>query len=548
MHTPLMRRLARCAGTALVAAAFGALAQPRVVSQEGRHALMVDGAPFLVLGAQVHNSSNSAAALKQVWPAVRDLGANTVSVPVAWEQVEPVEGRFDFSFVDTLVKQARRERVRLVLLWFGTWKNTSAQYTPAWVKTDHRRFPRMRDPEGQPIYCLSPFGRETLAADQRAFVALMTHLKRIDARERTVIMVQVENEAGTYGVVRDFAPEAEAAFAQDVPAEVLRRQPPAPGGAPAGSWRAVYGDYADQYFHSWAIARYIGRIAAAGRAVHDVPMYVNNALRDAIKPAMPWNKDFGSGGPTHDVLGIYRAAAPAIDLVGPDLYAADSPQVSAVLDRFQRPDNPLFVSELGNAEAHARYVYAILGRGSMGVVPFGIDYFDYSNFPLGSQLTDRRMVEPFAKIYAAFAPMQRQWARWAFEGRTRGLAEGDDHAPQTLALDGWRLKASFGEWKFGEREWFPQLTEKPAHAGKAVGGAAIAQIAPDEFIVVGQYVRLRLEPAEGTPPAELLRTEQGHFLPDGRWVAERHWNGDQVDHGFNFGARPVLLKIRMARR
>lgn len=519
---------------------------PRLVSQEGRHALFVDGAPYTILGAQAHNSSNWPGALKQVWAAARDAGANTVLMPVSWEQVEPEEGRFDFSFVDTLLKEARRENLRLVLLWFGTWKNTSPQYTPAWVKTDNRRFPRMKDAQGQTIYCLSPFGSETLAADKRAFVALMSHLRRIDGGRHTVIMVQVQNEVGTYGLARDHGAAAEAAFAADVPDAVLRRQPPVAGGAARGPWRAVYREYADQYFHAWAISRYIGEIAAAGRAVHDVPMYVNNALRDPLEPMAPWKNNFASGGPTHDVIGIYQAMAPAAAMVGADIYFPESAKVNAVLAQFQRPDNPLWVPELGNAEAYARYLYPILGRGAIGVAPFGIDYFDYSNYPLGSTLTDQRMVAPFAKVYAAFAPMQRLWARWAFEGRTRGVAQGDDHAPQTLALQGWNARVTFGEWSFGEKSWFPNA-EPPPHAARAAGGLAIAQTGADEFVVVGHLARLRLEPADGAGNAQLLSAEQGRFDADGRWVAERRWNGDQVDHGFNFREQPVVLKVRMGR-
>ncbi len=544
-------RAARIAAAALALCGTGAwpAEAPRVVERDGRHALQVDGAPFLVLGAQVHNSSNAPAALRQVWPAVRDLGANTVSVPVAWEQVEAVEGRFDFSFVDTLLREARQRRLRLVLLWFGTWKNTSPQYAPAWVKLDSRRFPRMLDADGKPGYGFSPFGEQTLAADRRAFVALMSHLKKVDATQHTVILVQVQNEAGTYGLVRDFGPAAQAAFEREVPAEVLARQKPSAGGAPAGSWRAVYGDYADQYFHAWAIARYIEQIARAGRAVHDLPLYVNNALRNPLQmPPPPWKNDFASGGPTHDVIGIYKATAPSVAIIGPDIYNAESAQVDANLRLFQRPDNPLFVPELGNAESFARHVWAILGRGSLGVVPFGIDYFDYSNFPLGSRLTDRRMVEPFAKVYAAFAPIQREWARWAFEGRTYGASQPDDHAERTLQMKGWQARIAWGEWQFGEKSWFPPDTDRPPHATRPTGGVAIAQTGDDEFLLVGQQARVRFEALEAGGPATMfVRVEQGRFGRDGRWQAQRRWNGDQVDYGLNLPADPVLLKVTMGR-
>jgi len=551
----------RTLGLLLSCLAFGAQAAapadlPRLVQQDGRHALMVDGAPFLVLGGQAHNSSNYPAALPKVWAALKDAHANTLEIPVAWEQIEPKEGQFDFGYVDTLVAQARENGMRLVLLWFGTWKNTSPGYTPEWVRFDNRRFPRMLDKDGKTSYCLSPFGEATLAADRKAFVALMTHLKRIDAERRTVIMVQVENEVGTYGVARDYGAAAQAAFRQPVPAAVLARQKPprlvvATGDrrATSGDWAAVYGDYAEQYFHSWAIARYIEEIAKAGRAVYDLPMFVNNALRDPQPqdPATPWKGDFASGGPTYDVIGIYKAAAPHIDFAAPDIYMPESNKVSANLARYQGPDNALLVPEMGNAAGYARYVYQILGRGALGVAPFGIDYASYSNYPLGSKYTDRRMVEPFGSVYAAFAPMGRLWARWAFEGRTHGVAEGDDRAPQTVALEGWNATVSFREFQFGERQYLRDKNEYAAGTEQPNGGVAIAQLGPDEFMLVGQQARIKLAGSgrNAGKPSMYARVEEGHFDADGRWVMERNWNGDQTDYGLNLPAAPTVLKVRV---
>ncbi len=521
---------------------------PRVIERDGRHALLVDGKPFLMLASQAHNSSNHPGALPQVWAAARDLGANTVLMPIAWEQVEPAEGRYDFGFVDTLVSEARREGRRLVLLWFGTWKNTGPAYTPAWVKLDHRRFPRMLDREGKPSYCHTPFGEETLKADRAAFVALMSHLKKIDEAHRTVIMVQVQNEVGTYGLVRDFAPKAQAAFEAPVPAAVLAKQKPLK--AARGTWRAVYGDYADEYFHAWAVASYIESIASAGRAVYELPMYVNNALRDPLEqPPRPWKGNFASGGPTHDVIGIYKAAAPSIAIAGPDIYLPEHAKVMAVLEQFQRPDNALWVPEMGNAAHYARYVFAILGKGALGVAPFGTDYFDYSNYPLGAKATDHRMVEPFATVYRLFAPMQRQWAQWAFEGRTAGTAKLDADTEQVLALRGWQARVSYGQWQFGSRAYPKDLKERPAHAAEPIGGVAIAQLGDDEFLIVGQAARVDLEPQlkAGEQGVMTLRVEQGEYDAQGRWQMERVWNGDQIDWGLNFPVKPVILRVRMGR-
>jgi beta-galactosidase GanA len=524
-----------------------AAAIPHLVQQDGRYALIVDGKPFTMLGVQAHNSSNYPAALAQVWSAVKDAHANTLEIPVAWEQVEPAEGKFDFSYVDTLVAEARQNKVRLVLLWFGTWKNTSPQYTPEWVKLDTKRFPRIFDRDGKLTYCLSPHGEETLKSDKRAFAALMAHLKKIDAARHTVIMVQVENEAGTYGNVRDFSPKAEAAFRQPVPPAVLaRKKSPVPG-ATAGNWSEVYGPYADEYFHAYQIASYIEEVAKAGRAVYNLPMYVNNALRDPLEPMAPWKNNFSSGGPTYDVIDIYKAAAPHIDVVGPDFYASESSRVSANIDLFQRADNALFVPEMGNGANYVRYVYQILGRGAIGVAPFGVDYADYTNYPLGSKLKDKTMAEPFGKIYAAFRPMEQLWGGWALEGRTRGIAESDARTPQTMAFKGWNLTVSFRQWQLGEQPEAWDMKDIPPGTESPSGGVAAAQIGDNEFIVFGQHARVRVGGAGANADQAFMfaRVEEGHFDASGKWVMERNWNGDQTDHGLNLTGRPVVLKVKM---
>jgi len=543
-HT--VRQLVTSLGlTILVAAGAAAAPIPELVTKDGRHALLVDGAPFVMFGGQAQNSSNYPLALNKVFAAIRDANANTLEIPVAWEQIEATEGKFDFSYVDTLVAEARKNKVRLVLLWFGTWKNTGANYVPEWVKFNNARFPRMVDQEGKPIYCLSPQGEETLKADKKAFVALMTHIKKIDDVQRTVIMMQVQNEVGTYGYARDYGPKAEAQFNGPVPAEVLKHKKSPVALAASGTWKQVYGDYADEYFHAYSIAKYIGDIAKAGRDVYNLPMYVNNSIRDSLEePVKPWNKNFASGGPTFDVIDIYKAAAPAIDFAAPDIYSPDSRKFAATLDKFQRPDNALAVPEMSNAAEYVRYAYLVLGRGAINFSPFGIDYADYSNFPLGHKATDKTMTEPYGKIFGAFRPMERQWARWAFEGRTYGVVEGDDRQPQKLALKGWNATISFREWQFGEAQYFKDVKDLPANTEKPNGGVAIAQIADNEFIIVGQHARVKIDNAQGKPTM-WARVEEGYYDKSGKWIMERNWNGDQTDYGLNLTGNPVVLKVKV---
>ena len=225
---------------------------PAVIEKDGHHALLVDGKPFFILGGQAHNSSAWPALLPHVWQSAEYMHLNTLEVPVYWEQIEPTEGSFDFSIVDTLLAQARTHNVHLVLLWFGTWKNGSNHYMPAWMKMNASKYPNITSKDGRPIDSPSPHASTTLEADSKAFTAVMRHLKEADP-VHTVIMVQVENESGSWGSVRDYSSLAEQLFKGAVPAALMKPEilqalhVPVISGGP---WKEVFGDRADEYFQA----------------------------------------------------------------------------------------------------------------------------------------------------------------------------------------------------------------------------------------------------------------------------------------------------------
>lgn len=505
---------------------------PRFVSRDGRHALLVDGAPFLVLGAQVNNSSNYPDALKDVWPAIEFLKPNTVQVPIAWEQIEAKEGTFDFSFVDTLLTQARERNVRLVLLWFATWKNNSPNYAPSWVKLDNVRFPRVITADGRTLNSLSPLGAATLEADRKAFVQLMRHLKQVDP-QRTVIMVQPQNEPGTYGSVRDFSPLAQRAFEGPVPPALIAKL-----GKSAGNWRAVFGADADEFFHAWHIARFIDQVAAAGKAEYALPMYVNGALRGPFNPGQPGQ--YASGGPTDNVLDVWKAAAPNIDLLAPDIYMPEHRLYTTVLDRYARPDNALFVAETGNAAPYARYLFPTLGHDGIGWSAFGIDYTRYSNYPLGAKRMDEETLAPFALGFRLVNLGMREFAKASSEGKLHGVAEEPGNATQEIRLnDRWNATITYGVPQF----WFQG---EPPGNPEPIGGALIAELGPDEFLVTAHHARVTLHPASEAVGRMIYdRVEEGRY-ENGQWQFQRNWNGDQTDYGLNFSSATQLLRVKLA--
>ena len=512
-------------------AATNGVPMPRIARAHGRYELLVDGKPYLILGAQVNNSSNYPAMLPEVWPALGQMHANTVVMPIAWEQIEPREGAFDFSFLDVFLAQAREHGLRAVLLWFGTWKNNSPAYTPQWVKLDDARFPRVVNPQGRRMPSLSPLAQATLDADRAAFVALMLHLKAVDP-QHTVIMVQVENETGTYGSVRDYSPKAQSLFDGPVPRQLVEAL-----GKRGGTWREVFGPQADEFFHAWHIARFVQRVAAAGKAVYPLPMYVNAALRDPLHPGPPTT--YESGGPTDDALGVWKAAAPAIDVIAPDIYLPDYARYTKVLDLYQRPDNALFVAETGSKQPYARYLFAALGHQAIGFSPFGVDFTGYSNYPLGARVVDGKTLAPFALEYALIGPIAPQVAELSFAGNLFGVSEDSAVHVQTIRLGRWNAVVSYGLPMFGNG--VPPGNPLPE------GGVLVGRLGPDEFLVTGVHARVAfvLADATGGLQAQYAQVEEGTYQ-NGQWRALRVWNGDQLDWGLNFTSVAQVLHVRLA--
>ncbi|MGO4378371.1 DUF5597 domain-containing protein [Pseudoduganella sp. RAF19] len=508
--------LASAAAPALADAPMPLLRKQGTTSQ-----LIVDGKPFLVLGGELHNSTASSLAyLDKKWPLLKSAEVNTIIAPVEWDQIEPSEGHFDFTVLDGMLQQARANNTRIVLLWFGAWKNSMSSYAPAWVKHDYNRFPRARNRAGEPQDILTPFSDKMLSADQAAFSALMHHLKDVDG-QRTVIMVQVENEIGMLPDVRDFGPLANAALKQQVPAQLIsylkaHREGLNPyvktlwdanGARSSGTWAEVFGTSieAEEVFQAWHYAVFTDALTKAGKAAYGLPMYVNVALnRPGKKPG-----EYPSAGPLPHLFDIWKAGAPVVDFIGIDTYF---PNYLDWARKFKRPDNPLFVPEgnySGRPEIGANAFFSIGELDAIGYSPFAIDGpKDYSKDTMPGAFRVLRELTPQILAAQGMGKMRGFKAPATYEGKV-------DMRMQTARLGKYTLEVSFN----------PPWEKEPKEEEVSTHGGLVIQTGENDFIVAGKGIVVVFKDAEGKAAVGIEKLVEG-MSGDGRWL-----NGDESHQG-----------------
>ena len=336
---------------------------PEIKKENGKYTFYVDGKPFLVLGAQLWNSSAWSDVLPGIWPQLKEMNSNAIEAPIYWQDIEPEPGVFNFKELDALVYGARENGLRLILLWFGSYKNGSLEYTPDWVRGNPDKFPRMRNSSNQPVYVLSAISRTNLEADKNAFVKVMQHVREIDKEHKTVIMVQPENEPGSLQTDRDYSDDANKLFFDLVPVELtkgLNKEP--------GTWQEVFGIEAAEAFNAFYIAKYIDEIAKAGKKVYPLPMYINVWIKENYfqRPG-----EYPSGGPTTNMIDVWKIAAPELFTIAVDIYHQNYMDFRYLCEKYKRPDNPLFIPEMGNGINFARYQFYALGDyDAMGIAPY----------------------------------------------------------------------------------------------------------------------------------------------------------------------------------
>lgn len=502
----------------LVCQLANAQTAPRLVrNKNGVAQLIVDGKPHVMLAGELMNSTSSTLeSMAPVWERMKNLNLNTILLSLSWEQLEPEEGQFDFSLVDGLIGEARKHDLKLVFLWFGSWKNASSGYAPHWVLRDTKRFPRMKNREGENRPYLSNLSQEVMKADARAFTALMNRIKEIDSKEQTVLMCQIENEVGLLGDTRDRSAHAEEQFRQPVPADLIRHiqknekrilpeiidQWKANGKKTKGTWLELFGNtsnsLADEMFMAWHYARFMNHVAEEGKKAYHIPMFVNTWI---IFPHEPTPGLYPSGGPTSRMLDVWQAAAPSIDFLAFDNYAED---YIAQCHMYNRNGNPIFVPEavglwMGDKwSAPAKAFYTLSEFNALGFAPFGIDNAIYTeNHPVGD-------------AYRVLNNLLPLITKEHGSGQMKGFMQQKDQ----------NEVVSFPDYDIHINYRYPYQ-----------GYGLVIRLAKDEFLVAGNGADISFQSKIKDLPGLSYGTLQEGYFVNGAWKTTKYLGGDEAMQG-----------------
>jgi hypothetical protein len=495
------------------------MAAIEILKKDHAFNFLIDGKPTLLLGGQIHNSSSSSfESINESFAKAAQLNFNFVISPISWKQFEVEEGKFDFSLLAHQIKEAEKLSLKIVLIWFGAFKNAKSTYAPAWVRTDVQRFPRaLNQPGGQPndAPTLSVFSQNLLEADRSAFCKLMQYLKSKD-KKNTVVMVQIENEMGLLGSSRDFSAEAETAWQR--------------AGLP-DDWQH------HEKFMAEAFAKYTNAIAKAGKEIKTLPMYVNAWL--GPQPGQTQAGQWPSGGPSALVLNDWKEHAPDIDILTPDIYQLEALEVMA---QYHRPDNALFIPEsrhvLGNL------FWALGHHSAIGYSMFGAE--------------DARLGNQMAKAYAVLNQAKQTISKAQAAGTIRAVLMREPAAEQTIKYGNLTVEPKdtvAGLKRFievagvdllikemqgaSELQDLPIVIESPADTRPT---ALLIQINENEFFLIGRGVNLVF--SEPGYRIEIDDVEEGRFENE-NWIPMRNLNGDERLHFlpiFEIGCAKVRIR------
>lgn len=501
----------------LAMASLHAQELPHWIKQGTATQMVVNEKPMLLLAGELGNSSASSTEdIENIFPKLKRIGLNTVLVPAYWDLIEAEEGKYNFTLIDKTITEARKHDMKVVFLWFGAWKNSMSCYAPLWFKADYKKYPRCYTESGKPLEIASPFSENVFEADSKAFVSLMSHIKDIDEKENTVIMVQVENEIGMLESARDHSETADKLFNSPIPSELrkylknnrktlhpwLKDKWKKAGEKTDGTWEEVFGKdiYTDEIFMAWQYASYVEKMIRKGREVYNLPMYVNAAMNSRNrKPG-----EYPSAGPLAHLIDIWKCASPGIDLLAPDLY--DKGFVDWVA-QYKLHNNPLFIPEIRlEANDGVRAFYVFGQHDAIGFSPFSIeDAPDNGDFKL-------------TKAYGKLNELMPIITKYQGKGMMKGVLFDQTNKEKEIDWDGITLSCKH----FFTLPWDARATDGSVWPE---GGGLIIRLNKFEYIVAGSGIVIEFKnPDELKGAIQKKLGEDGFVAAGGSSSAKETWH------------------------
>lgn len=500
---------------------------PYIADYYNTKVLMVDDRPFLAMAGEIHNSNASSIEYfkNKVLPNLKKVAINTVILPIYWEQIEQVEGVYDFHVFDEIITCLKEAGMKAIVLWFGLWKNGISTYIPPWMKQDRKTYPFIRKQDGTPIYAVTPLCHKAVEKDAQAFAQVMKHIHLIDEKEHTVLMVQIENEVGCLGTDRDYGKDAETWYHQNIPKDMItyaKRE---------GTWEECFQEQSAESFMCYHYAKAVETIASAGKANYPLPMVVNAWLKKPNQHA----GEYPSGGPNQGFISVWRYLAPSIDLCVPDIYVEN---FSEICDTYAEqgallvPETRQDITYLGNA------IYMFANYPALVYAPFGIE-----DLVLDSEQKEEEtgLLHVLGITKTAFQP------KGSFPYLKRIYEQLPTFQPLLLkkrgtndicafVYDAKQKKQSYviGNEVQAEIRFFEADEAYPNGAGCIVKDE-------NAYYIYGMRFMVDFTSLIENTQLGVVELSQGYF-EDGNWIYERILNGDEQYQIFT-GNMPQFLKV-----
>jgi hypothetical protein len=262
---------------------------PHFQGANGHRILYVANQPFSMLAVEIPwwdlragHYREDETVYDKLYAKARELGANTLKVPVKWSMIEPVKDQYDYSYIDHAIKMASQNHLHLVLDWFGhyasgdgnIYRNLSGElFAPMYIVKDEITYPRAVDGDGKIHHNAISYDSPAIVdREVKAFRGFMLHLKNFDTTH-VVVGVQLENEISVFGgdrhnakLWRDHSPESNRKF-------------------------AAHGFVDDLKYSAWDMSTtWIKPLTEAAKAAYPIPVfhnYVGGSLAEGMVGGSP---------------------------------------------------------------------------------------------------------------------------------------------------------------------------------------------------------------------------------------------------------------------